>query len=335
MKIFSNDTLRAIDRATIENEGVTSMELIERAGEAITNEIITRWRANKKVLVFAGPGNNGADALVVSRMLIEQGFTPEIYLFNIGGNQLSKECAECRNRLLEMGYGNLYEVVDYFSLPAIGAEYLVIDGLFGSGLKRPLEGGFKILVRYINESKATIVSIDIPSGLNGDWNPMSVNRDIIHANLTLAMQFPRLSFLFKENAELVGEWKVLDIGLSAEAIRSSHSDFYLVEKSDIRQTIHQRQPFASKADCGSALLVAGSYGMMGAAVLCAHGALRSGVGKVTVHSPRWGFNVIQSAVPEALFNADSHDVVSTNILPTHNYSAMAVGPGIGANDMTI
>lgn len=335
MKIFSNDTLRAIDRATIENEGVTSMELIERAGEAITNEIITRWRANKKVLVFAGPGNNGADALVVSRMLIEQGFTPEIYLFNIGGNQLSKECAECRNRLLEMGYGNLYEVVDNFSLPAIGAEYLVIDGLFGSGLKRPLEGGFKILVRYINESQATIVSIDIPSGLNGDWNPMSVNRDIIHANLTLAMQFPRLSFLFKENAELVGEWKVLDIGLSAEAIRSSHSDFYLVEKSDIRQTIHQRQPFASKADCGSALLVAGSYGMMGAAVLCAHGALRSGVGKVIVHSPRCGFNVIQSAVPEALFNADSHDVVSTNILPTHNYSAMAVGPGIGANDMTI
>ena len=335
MKIFGNDALRAIDKATIENEGVTSLELIERAGEAITNEIMTRWRANKKVLVFAGPGNNGADALVVSRMLIEQGFAPEIYLFNIGGNQLSKECAACRGQLKELDYDDFYEVIDNFSLPAIGPEYLVIDGLFGSGLKRPLEGGFKILVRYINESQATIVSIDIPSGLNGDWNPMSINRDIIHANLTLAMQFPRLSFLFKENAELVGEWKVLDIGLSAEAIRSSHSDFYLVEKSDIRQTIHQRQPFASKADCGSAMIVAGSYGMMGAAVLSANGALRSGVGKVTIHAPRCGFNILQSVVPEALFNADNHDIVSTNMLPTHNYNAIAVGPGIGTNEMTI
>ena len=136
MKIFGNDTLRAIDKITIERDGVSSIELVERAAEAITNEIMSRWRANKKVSVFAGPGNNGADALAVSRMLIEQGYTPEIYLFNIGGNHLSKECAECRDKLREMDYENLFEVIDNFSLPALGEEHLVIDGLFGSGAWR-------------------------------------------------------------------------------------------------------------------------------------------------------------------------------------------------------
>ena len=114
MKIFGNDTLKAIDKLTIENEGVTSLELIERAAEAITNEIMLRWRPSKKVSVFAGPGNNGADALAVSRMLIEQGFTPEIYLFNIGGKHLNDECAQCRDRLIEMGYANLNEVTVNF-----------------------------------------------------------------------------------------------------------------------------------------------------------------------------------------------------------------------------
>lgn len=335
MKIFGNDTLRAIDKLTIENEGVTSLELIERAAEAITNEIMLRWRPNKKVSVFAGPGNNGADALVVSRMLIEQGFTPEIYLFNIKAKHINSECAQSRDRLIEMGYPNIVEVVDNFRLPELTPDHLVIDGLFGSGLKKSLIGGFISLVRYINESQATIVSIDVPSGLYGDWNPSSVNRDIIHANLTLTFQLPRLAFLFKENAELVGEWKILDIGLSADAIRKAPTDFYFVEKSDIRQVILRRDPFASKADYGSGLIIAGSYGMMGAAVLCAKGALRSGAGKITVHSPRCGYNVMQSSVPEVLFDADSHDIVLKDIVPSRNYNAIAVGPGIGVNEATV
>lgn len=335
MKIFGNDTLHAIDKATIENEGITSIELIERAAEAITNEIILRWRPSKKVSVFAGPGNNGADALAVSRMLIEQGYTPKIYLFNIGGNLLSKECAECRDRLVEMGYDGLFEVINSFNLPELGSDYLVIDGLFGSGLKRAIDGGFKMLVRYINESQATVVSIDVPSGLNGDWNPTPINRDIVHATLTLAIQFPRMAFLFKDNAELVGEWKVLDIGMSAEAIKNASTDYYLVEKSDIRQVIRRRHNFASKATCGSSLIVAGTYGMMGAAVLSANGALRSGVGKVTVHSPRCGYNVMQSTVPEALFEADGHDIVVSAIKTAQNYQAVAAGPGIGTNEATV
>lgn len=335
MKIFNNETIRAIDIATIEKEGVSSMELIERAADAISNEIVSRWRANKPVTVFAGSGNNGADALLVARSLIEQGYNPDVFLFNIGGDRLSEECKECKERLLELGNVNFVEVINNFNLPSLTSKHLVIDGLFGSGLNRPLEGGFMSLVRYINDSQATIVAIDVPSGLLGDWNSNPINRNIIHANLTLAIQFPRLSFFLKDNSELVGEWKVLDIDLSTEAIQNSYSDYFLVEKADIRRALRRRDTFASKADCGSALLVVGSYGMMGAAILCANGAARSGAGKITVHAPRCGYNVMQTAVPEAMFEADQHDIISTNILPRHNYNAIAIGPGLGTNELTI
>ncbi len=335
MKIFTTDQIRDIDLKTIENEGITSLQLIERVAESVTCEIISRWRSSKKIAIFAGPGNNGADALTVGRMLVEQGYSPEIFLFNIGGNRLSPDCATCKDRLLQAGEIDFTEVTGLFSLPHLSSEYLVVDGLFGSGLREPLSGCFMTLVRYINESGATIVAIDVPSGLFGDWNPRSINRNIIHADLTLAIQFPRLSFFIADNAELIGEWKILDIELSPSEIRRTPAPFYYVEKNDVRRVLQPRGEFTSKADYGSALLIAGSSGMLGAAVLAARGALRSGAGKVTVHSARCGHSVLQSSVPEALFQTDNNDLCITDMLPRHEYSAIAIGPGIGTNEATI
>lgn len=335
MRIFNNETIRAIDKATIENENVTASDLVERASEAIANEIISRWRPNKPISIFAGFGNNGADALAVARILIEQGYNPEIFLFNIGGNMLSNECRICRDKLLELGDINFTEIVKNFTLPALSSNHVVIDGLFGSGLNKPICGGFTTVIQYINESGATIVSIDVPSGMLGDWNANPINRNIIHANLTLAIQFPRLAFFLKDNAQLVGEWKVLEIGLSKEAIKNSATNFFLVEKSDIRCAIKKRNAFASKADCGSALIVAGSYGMMGAAVLSANAAIRSGVGKITVQSPQCGYNVMQVSAHEAMFVADKHELILTDIAPRHTYDGIAIGPGIGTHEYTI
>ncbi len=335
MKIFRNDQIRAIDRYTIENDGVSALELIERVAEAATCEIISRWRPNKRIAIFAGPGNNGADALAIARILIEQGYRPEIFLFNIGGNRLSIDCKACRDRLLEYGDIDYTEVKGNFTLPDLSRNHLVIDGLFGSGLREPLSGGFMALVRYINESGATVVSIDVPSGMFSDWNNGVINRNIIHADLTLAIQFPRLAFFISDNAELIGEWKVLDIELSAEEIRNTTTDYYLVEKSDVRRVLKRRKPFSSKADYGSAMIIAGSYGMMGAAVLATKGALRSGAGKVSIHSARCGYNILQTSVPEALFEADKHDIAVTNMLLQHQYSSIAIGPGIGTHEVTI
>lgn len=336
MKIFSNDDIRAIDRATIEGEGIPSRDLIDRVARGVATEIMRRWRPTQRTAIFAGPGNNGADALAVAKILLENGWHPEVYLFNIGGDRLSTDCRALRDELADMmPAGTFMEVVRTFQMPDLTRGWLVVDGLFGSGLHDPLPGGFQAIVQNINDSGAYVVSIDVPSGLFADWNASNLARNIIHATLTVAIQFPRLAFLLPDNASLVGEWTLLDIGLSQEAIRRTRTNYFLVEEDDVRRLLRPRDEFASKADFGTLLLVAGSYGMMGAAVMAARGALRSGVGKLTVHSPRFGFTILQSEVPEALFNADKHDIFLSEIKAFQKYSAVALGPGMGVNDQTI
>ncbi len=313
-----------------------SLELIERVAEGVADEISSRWRSNKPTMVFAGPGNNGADALGAARLLFERGFRPEVFLFNIGGDKLSTDCAASRDRMLaEVPDIIFHEVKDRFSMPKITTNHLVIDGLFGSGLREELQGGFKSLVQYINDENATVVSIDLPSGMFGDWNPQIVNRNTIHATLTLAIQFPRISFFIPDNAELIGEWKIIDIGLSEKAIATSPANFCLVEQRDVHRRLRHRKEFASKADFGSGILYAGSYGMMGAAILAARGALRAGVGKLTVNSPKCGYQIMQSSVPEALFRHNRGEINIIDIHPERDFSAIAVGPGIGTNELTV
>ncbi|MCC8071007.1 MAG: NAD(P)H-hydrate dehydratase [Bacteroidales bacterium] len=336
MKLFTTDDIRAIDRRTIESEGVTSRELISRVAEGVAYEITTRWHPTKRIVVFAGPGNNGADALAVVRLLLQQGYRPSVFLFNIGGNRLSLDCKEERDALLAAFPGvNLTEVKDTFNMPELTEHHLVIDGIFGSGLRDSLSGGFLALVRYINESKATVLSIDVPTGMFGDLNSNMINRNVIHASLTITIQFPRLAFFLRDNAELVGEWRVIDIGLSSEAIASTKTNYHLVEQNEVKNLLVPRGEFFSKADCGSALLIAGSYGMMGAAVLATRAACRSGAGKVTIHSAQCGYEVLQSAVPEALFHPDKHKIIISDMTPEHEYQGIGVGPGIGTDDYTI
>lgn len=334
MKIFTTENIRNIDRVTIEDEGVSSMELIHRVAEGVVNEILSRWSPSKPTMVFAGAGNNGADALIVAKLLIQAGFNPHVVLINVQGNSLSRDCRECRDELLRMGNVAMTEIVHTSHIPTLTPDHLVIDGLFGTGLRNPLDGGYKAMARYINESGATVVSIDVPSGMFGDWNSRILARDVVHADLTVAVQFPRLAFFLSDNASLVGRWTTVDIGLSRRAIEQTATKYFLIEKEDVRRVLKPRPDFCSKADFGHALLFAGCYGMMGAAVLASRGALRAGVGKLTVHSPRCGFSVLQTAVPEALFLPDANDNVISNMSPRVNYTAIGVGPGIGTNDAT-
>ncbi len=335
MKIFTTENIRAIDRATIEVEGVSSMELIHRAAEGIAGHILKHYSPARPLVVFAGSGNNGADALIASKFLIEAGFRTNILLFNFNGNSLSRDCRAAYQELLQTETPfDLTEIRDRAELPLLTPSHIVLDGLFGTGLRDPLSGGFTMLARTMWESGATVISIDLPSGLFGDWNARVIARNVVHAHTTLAIQFPRLSFFLADNAELVGHWEVIDIGLSRRAIEQTDTPYYYVEREDVRSVLRHRQPFSSKADYGQALLIAGSYGMMGAAVMAARGALRSGVGKLTVHSPRFGFSIMQSQVPEALFSPDKNDIVISDMTPRFTYNAIGVGPGIGLNDAT-
>ena len=334
MKIFSTENIRKIDRVTIEEEGVGSQELIRRVAEAVSSEIVSHWSPSTPVVIFAGSGNNGADALVAGRMLLEAGFYPRILLFNFHGDSLSRDCRQAKHDLLATGYQGLVEIIDRAELPTLTPEHLVIDGLFGSGLREPLEGGFMMLARVISESGATVISIDVPSGMFGDWNARVIGRNVVHADLTLAVQFPRLAFFLSDNADLVGRWKVIDIGLSERAILNTPTKYFYVERDEVRAVLKPRKPFSSKADYGHALLFAGCYGMAGAAVMAARGALRSGVGKLTVHSARAAYPVLQSQAPEALFSPDRQEYVISDMSARFNCTAISVGPGIGTNDAT-
>ena len=335
MKIFTNEAIKKIDRETIAADGITELDLMERAASAVAYEIISRWLTTKRIVIFAGPGNNGGDALAVARMLYEQGYRPEVFLFNIKSSHLSECCAANRQRLIDMGNIDFTEIIDNFTPPELGPDDVVIDGLFGSGLHSPLKGGYTSLVQYINNSEAFIVSIDMPSGLFCEWNEGSDRRNIIRADLTLTFGSKRLSFFFSENAEFIGQCIVLDIELNANAIDSTPADYYLIEKEDVRNMLKPRDPFINKYDNGTLLLIAGSYGMMGAAILAARGAQRIGAGLVTVHAPASANTIMQTSCPEALFEADESDICTTIINSKRRFSVVALGPGMGTSDETI
>lgn len=322
--------------ATCEAQKIDSVELMERAASAISVEIISRFLPSQRIVVFAGPGNNGGDALATARMLIEQGYRRvEVFLFNVL-NRLSHDCEEERRRLITCTDDvDFTEVVREFSLPLLSDTDVVVDGLFGAGLNAPLKGGFQSLARYINEKKPYVISIDMPSGLFGEWNANAHPRNMVHASLTLTFGFPRLSFFFKENADVVGEWKILDIELDPQAIRKTKTQWMMLHENTMRRVLRHRNPFTAKRDYGAVLVMAGSLGMMGAAVMCAKSVMRSGAGLVTVHTARYGMNILQTSLPEAIFEPDKNDLYITDMRLHHQHQAVVVGPGISTAPETI
>lgn len=336
MKLYTTPQISEIEHYTITHDNVTRLQLIERAAEGVTYEIETRWHQGKPLVIFAGNDFNGAIALGVARMLSEHKYNPEVYLFNIGGKSLSTECEAYRDALLALESDVYFnEIIDVFSFPKLTPDHLVIDGLYGVEHKEPLKRGFVTLIQYINDSGATIVSIDIPSGMSGDANPTAVNRDIIHADLTMAIDTPRIAFFNPDNAELIGEWKIVDIGLNDRVIPDKEVKRHLIETEEIKLLLKRRPEQSSKADYGSGLLVAGSYGMMGAAILSARGALRAGIGKLSIESPKCGFEILQTAVPDALYLYNKGDYYVTELKADKPFDAVAVGPGIGTADSTL
>lgn len=333
MKIISSIQLKELDKYTIANEPIASIDLMERAAVELARAIARRWSTAFHLVVFAGPGNNGGDALAVARLLSLQGYQVEVFLFNTQG-KLSEECQINLGRLKECGSVYFTEVSTRFDPPALTEKHLVIDGLFGSGLNKPLNGGFAAVVKYINASKSPVVAIDVPSGLMCEDNTYNIRQNMIRADVTLSIQLPKLAFFFPENEEIVGEWTLLDIGLKQEFIDTADTPYSITEESEMRRLIRPRKRFAHKGNFGHALIIAGSYGMAGASILAARACLRSGVGLLTVHAPIHNHDLLQSTVPEALVQTDIHERYFAGPVDTDPYQAIAIGPGLGQEQDT-
>lgn len=337
MKIFPATALQEIQIATCETQNIDSLELIERTANAVCYEVMSRFLPGQRIVVFAGPGDNGAVALSVARLMFERGYrNQEIFLFNIEP-PLSHDCDEARKKLITLDGIDFTEIKKEFTPPYLSSNDVVLDGLYGAGVSdpHPLNRGFAMLIRYINEASPYIISLDIPTGLHGENNLGALRRDMIHANLTLVFQLPRLSFFLEDNADIIGEWKLLDLEYENKKIKSIESNFILVEAKTVRPLLRPRRPFTGKRDYGSALIFAGSIGMMGAAVMCARATMRSGAGLATVHSAWGGLKILQTAVPEAMFEPDRNEHFITDMSLHHAHQAVVVGPGIGTREKTI
>lgn len=337
MKLFFEEDIQNIERQTLAEYGMTKLQFIDAIGNDVANEIEKSFDPETPIVIFAGPDDCGAYALATGCRLYAKGLKPYVFLFNIGGNKLSSECAIWRTKYLACSDEQIMTEVTglKFSMPELDSGMLVVDGLFGSSISGPLSRGYQILVSNINDSGATILAIDTPSGLPG--NPMSglINSKIIHADMTLAIIMPRMSFFINENIELIGRWKVIGPRPSQGTISRTRNTHFLIESRNIQKRLKPRHLDTSKNDYGSAIIFAGSYGMMGAAVLATRAATRSGCGRVTCHAPKCGYTILQSTVPSALFEADRSETNITNIEVRYSYSAVAIGPGIGTADTTI
>jgi NAD(P)H-hydrate epimerase len=382
MKLFTTKQIASLDKYTIENEPISDIDLMERASMQITNWLVQRFSTEQKILFFAGPGNNGGDALAIARQMAELDFVCEVFLVDLG-RELKGSSAINRHRLELQQKVKISTIKTLNDFPEIAETDIIIDGLFGSGLTRPLVGLAAEIVQKINatrhlptsrrvmtnekdsstshhpnfsqemtadsghpnQSRETtqIISIDIPSGLMGEDNSagrlpaearVTTYNNIIQADFTLTFQFPKISFLFAENEKYVGEWEVLPIRLHPDGIAQTQTNYFFSEKDDIQQIIKKRSRFGHKGTYGHALLIAGSFGKMGTAVLASKACLRSGVGLLTVQIPHLGYPIIQTAVPEAMASVDQHDYTFTEFPDLSQFSAIGVGPGIGIKSNT-
>lgn len=331
-KIFSSDQVRKADAYTIQNEPVSSIDLMERAAAACV-EWMNSFQdlCNKHVFIFCGPGNNGGDGLVIARMLHKKEAKVAVFIPDESVKK-SEDFSVNLQRLAECGVK--VQAFESFGLNQLSENSILIDALFGSGLSKPLVGIYKDLVKLINDSKCITISIDIPSGLFADKPAVPLRDNTIKADYTLSFQFPKLAFLFPENEYFAGNWQILPIGLHLDYINSEPCRNYLVEFEDVKGILKPRQRFSHKGTFGHALLIGGSKGKIGASVLMGKSCLRSGAGLVTVHLPVCGYTIIQTAVPEVMASVDEDENECAQLPRLDLFSAIAAGPGMGTGKNT-
>lgn len=330
--IFKAETIKAIDAYTIIHEPITSINLMERAALKCTDWILKHCSTIKTFKVFCGLGNNGGDGLAIARHLISKGFKVEVYIIYYS-DKCSPNFLINKAQLETLNTNCIHEIKVNENFPKLNSDDVIIDAIFGIGLTKALVGLSADIVNVINASQAKVVSIDVPSGLFIDIYS-NHSSSIIKAHDTLTFQFPKLSFLFAENAVYIGNGHVLDIGLIIPKELIDKCDAFYLTKSSITKILKPRQKFSHKGTFGHSLLITGSYGKMGAAILSSTSLLRSGAGLLTVCVPHCGYEIMQTSVPEAMTIVKGNDYIQLSELDLSPYSAIGIGPGIGTEQDT-
>lgn len=334
MKIFSKEQIYEGDKLTAERQNITSEELMERAGIQIFNWLHVRMQgAQAPIHVFCGIGNNGGDGLVVARHLLEHGYNITTYIVNYSTTR-SKDFLINYDRIKQTSKVWPTLLDSKSELPAIGQQDIIIDAVFGIGLNRPCNDWVKNIFHHFKNSRAFTLSIDIPSGLQTDAIPKDVN-DVVWANYTLSFQSPKLVFFLPDTAKYTLQWEVLDIGIDPEFLYTTDTEIELIGKYEMLPVYIGREKFSHKGSFGHCLIVGGSYGKIGAAILASKAALISGAGLVSAFVPKCGYIPVQTAFPEAMVITDTDEHIITGIKVDFKPSSIGIGVGLGCDDKTI
>lgn len=345
MKILSTEAIQSVDRAAIEVLGVPGIVLMENAALGVVDAVIELVPEATTAAIFCGPGNNGGDGLAVARHLAVRGFRIQAVLAT-GGREYAGDARvqlEIARNLSDFGV-EVQELGSSDSLDAVTRQAasadVVIDALFGTGLSRPLEGGFAELVEAINALPGPRVAIDLPSGLSGDR--FDLPGPHVLADVTVTFAAPQIAHIFPPAAEAVGLLAIADLGVPEDFVERAEGDLYLLEREDLASVLGHRERSSHKGDYGHLLLVGGSAGKSGAAILSAQAAIRAGAGLVTGAVPEAIFDVFEASSLESMSVALPPDpdgglgeaALDALRAAAGSKSALALGPGLGTEAST-
>ena len=338
MRVLNSRQMRDADRRTIEDVGIPSIVLMENAGRQVVAAMESTFEslAAMGVAVLCGRGNNGGDGFVVSRTLIERDIDVSVYLFAASAD-VRGDARINLDVLRNLGV-DVVEIADAAAWELHGREVLaadvIVDALVGTGLSAPLAGLYETVIADVNASPRPVVSVDLPSGLSADDH--TVNGPAIDASLTVTLGAPKLPLVLPPGEALAGTLVIADIGIPAGVIEDVEGPWVeILTKEAMRQLVQPRAQDSHKGDYGRVLIVAGSPGKSGAAVLAGIAALRSGAGLVTVATPASQVPLVAAGSSECMTLAlpeDSDGFVrpdAIDLIVEFNADVIAIGPGLG------
>lgn len=343
-RLLTAGEAKSLDRYTIENIGVPSLVLMERAALETAQECIRLLPPGAKVLSVCAMGNNGADGVAVARMLYLKGYGAEILL--AGDEAKATEEMRCQLQIarnLNIPVCKADEAGEYIKP---GEYAVVVDALFGVGLTRKVEGLYGELVKAINESGAKIVSVDIPSGVSADDG--RILGVAVKADVTVTFGAEKLGMILYPGTEYCGKRVTVDIGLAEEMYFSSRvpgsigekeagvcAPAFAYDKEDVKR-LPKRPAYSNKGTFGRVLVIAGSANMGGAALFSGMAAYRMGAGLVEIATVAENRTFLMERLPEAVLNIYDVNAQSEQWLPAavKRAKAVVVGPGMGTEPHT-
>jgi NAD(P)H-hydrate epimerase len=339
MKILTADQFRHIDQLTAEKFGTPQLTLMERAGARVAETIEEGFGdlEDLSVVILCGKGNNGGDGYVVARLLMEKACRPRVYIVGPAA-EVAGDAAVNLDRLRQVGVHPV-ELLDSSMLPASDLEDadIIVDAMLGTGLKRPAEGLFADVIKALKGTEAAIVSIDVPSGLATDQS--DVIGPCVEADLTVTFTALKACLVFPPANTFAGDVVVVDIGNPDELVNAPSNLLNLLTAEDFPGALHRRPETSHKGDYGKVLIVGGSRGKSGAAIMAGQAALRSGAGLVTVATPSSILPIVAASTPELMTeplaetdNGGIADIPISQLLA--GKSVFGIGPGAGTHPQT-